>query len=77
MLCMDFDLLWSLFYSLKNSNDNFDLHCDIIENILQHIDEVVLISDIPFFFDIIKELSDKKDIQKIARFSRILTLVFM
>lgn len=60
---MDFDLLKSVVYSLYHYQENFDLHCDVIENILHHIDEIVLIHEIPHFFEIIQDLnSNKKDL---------------
>ncbi len=58
MVCTDKDFLSALFKSMYYHPDKFDIHCDIIEQALQHVEEVVLIHEVPFFFEVLKDLSD-------------------
>lgn len=74
---MDHEFIKSLFFSMYHLPEKFELHCELIEFVLQHVDEVILIHKIPYFFEMLYDCSVKRDYDKLSKFSRLLTLVLI
>ena len=76
-ICQNMDLTKTLFKILKAYPEEFEKLIECIELFLQHSEQTLFISDLPGLFELLTDLGEKRDYERMGRRSRVMAMCLL